>query len=113
MCREKQKELVVKHLTIGSPLRVQGKVKKGFGDAFRNRITPACAGKSKSLVISGKQIKDHPCVCREKYSQKPLVWNALGSPLRVQGKEKAIGIYLKNCRITPACAGKSLSFSIV
>ena len=46
VCREKFKKVSFILSGIGSPLRVQGKVKKLSDTEIKNRITPACAGKS-------------------------------------------------------------------
>ena len=46
VCREKGVAIAFSAFFGGSPLRVQGKVKKCTNDNQHNRITPACAGKS-------------------------------------------------------------------
>ena len=46
VCREKFPKNCSCKPSLGSPLRVQGKVYAEFGDGTRERITPACAGKS-------------------------------------------------------------------
>ncbi len=93
----------------GSPLRVQGKVKQMIDKEQRFRITPACAGKSVRAVVKKRTDKDHPCVCREKYTAFVRVMRCVGSPLRVQGKAVTAAIDTDRYRITPACAGKSCS----
>ena len=56
----------------GSPLRVQGKVDSLFSLAY-------------FFLFSFSE--DHPCVCREKHNIADVKINAVGSPLRVQGKD--------------------------
>ena len=71
------------------------------------RITPACAGKSLIVFDEFITYKDHPCVCREKLLYCGILLLMIGSPLRVQGKEKGNKNESICSRITPACAGKS------
>ena len=75
-------------------------------------ITPACAGKSVPALSSGLRRWDHPRVCGEKYSYVAGYVTKKGSPPRVRGK--VLFCYQPCIRlgITPACAGKSLSFRI-
>ena len=74
---------------VGSPPHVRGKVGRTLYLVAGERITPAYAGKSQcnSSCTAGKW--DHPRVCGEKPRQ-----DSVGA---LEG------------RITPACAGKSLS----
>ena len=66
VCREKWRELVVPKTSLGSPLRVQGKVLMCMERFYDNRITPACAGKRSSTICFCPFHQDHPSVCREK-----------------------------------------------
>ena len=73
---------------------MQGKDFVYFCAKNADRITPACAGKSMSLCFCLVVFRDHPCVCREKLNIDLFYKLLLGSPLRVQGKDKQkIGIY--------------------
>ena len=97
----------------GSPPRVRGKpfYKPLSGDD--ERITPACAGKTRlntDLVLAAK---DHPRVCGENYAVIQLAIGKLGSPPRVRGKLKGLINDGVAQRITPACAGKTLSLELV
>ena len=92
MCREKIIHSVKLTIYIGSPLRVQGKVRPPLPDAYNNRITPACAGKRKTVMSAGSKEEDHPCVCREKRIVGLLGVYLLGSPLRVQGKAPKVSL---------------------
>ena len=49
----------------GSPPRVRGKLKKGAEELVGERITPACAGKTRMSRIKRSCIEDHPRVCGE------------------------------------------------
>ncbi len=74
-----------------------------------SRITPACAGNS---IISSKTSyvsKDHPRVCGEQHTRYYGFHRCLGSPPRVRGTVILILILILILRITPACAGNSLT----
>ena len=112
MCREKAPAEEQLYTLKGSPLRVQGKVLFGVGRSVEPRITPACAGKSCEVVSINEVAQDHPCVCREKPASTVIVRSGSGSPLRVQGKVQLEQFLHEICRITPACAGKSIIRSL-
>ncbi len=86
---------------------MQGKVVYRVLPCHRHRITPACAGKSSKMADNQEDLKDHPCVCREKDEYKFVEDQRVGSPLRVQGKVDYARFPHPSDRITPACAGKS------
>ena len=71
-------------------------------------ITPACAGKSGTSCISVRTARDHPRVCGEKLKSFANAVELEGSPPRVRGKVNNGTSRNYGCRITPACAGKSL-----
>ena len=54
-------------------------------------------------------MKDHPRVCGEKRTFTIILPPAAGSPPRVRGKGGKLEIRAFLHRITPACAGKSIS----
>ena len=71
------------------------------------RITPACAGNSRSLYRSGRYCQDHPRVCGEQ-RQCPMPCTPLkGSPPRVRGTVAKSSLLRCHLGITPACAGNS------
>ena len=77
-----------------------------------SRITPACAGKTPLIKDLLTKSWDHPRVCGKNYRFLVVAIHLVGSPPRVREKltkPKAKGTGL---RITPACAGKTLSESI-
>ena len=71
------------------------------------RITPACAGKSKVELSGQRSLRDHPRVCGEKLLATFALARCSGSPPRVRGKEWFRDENLQQPGITPACAGKS------
>ena len=75
------------------------------------RITPACAGKRDVVRRTSGLFRDHPRVCGEKRQCQEDGDNVHGSPPRVRGKAMVYFIVSLWSRITPACAGKSQSFS--
>ena len=97
----------------GSPPRVRGKV--GFIVLVQTAIgiTPACAGKRKLIVRSPLVLLDHPRVCGEKLSTRFTPICTCGSPPRVRGKATSQRLAACRHRITPACAGKRLSQSVI
>ena len=86
VCGEKLFYLNNSLVVLGSPPRVRGKVQQTTITLYLCRITPACAGKSKTWNTAGKQRWDHPRVCGEKKVLKPMQTAWSGSPPRVRGK---------------------------
>ena len=109
MCGEKFFKIASFHIVKGSPPRVRGKAEKAANDENAERITPACAGKRHRQRIASQAGKDHPRVCGEKTLTKWSHWIIAGSPPRVRGKGAFHKYPERFARITPACAGKSLS----
>ena len=72
-------------------------------------ITPACAGRTRTSNLVTVVNKDHPRVCGKDLTIFLTSCSALGSPPRV--REGPGGSAEKNFegRITPACAGRTLS----
>ena len=93
----------------GSPPRVRGKhlPRKTLGTG--SRITPACAGKTMNALTITLRSTDHPRVCGENDYEPFHYWISGGSPPRVRGKQNVEEIQDWGPRITPACAGKTLS----
>ena len=108
MCGEKRPPVLSHELHTGSPPRVRGKVLSAVILYQGDRITPACAGKSRA---GGKRCgggKDHPRVCGEKGQLLLRHSSESGSPPRVRGKAGCKFEDMAVLRITPACAGKRL-----
>ncbi len=76
---------VIKSLK-GSPPRVRGKVFGAHVIHAVGRITPACAGKSRSDPRCSLLPRDHPRVCGEKGFFPAVIKSLKGSPPRVRGK---------------------------
>ena len=91
----------------GSPPRVRGKHWDKAWNGLKERITPACAGKTVGGWSARRWQQDHPRVCGENHPRTKLVNNFLGSPPRVRGKPSTGERIQTAERITPACAGKT------
>ena len=72
-------------------------------------ITPACAGKTRFRMQAASSNRDHPRVCGENLPVCYVLRGCVGSPPRVRGKQRRAGRRDAQRRITPACAGKTLS----
>ena len=113
VCGEKTDGHIPQCAYLGSPPRMRGKANWRRMFAGEQGITPAYAGKSDVPVFVRGHVWDHPRVCGEK-SFHSLDESALpGSPPRVRGKASFFGIFCPGVRITPACAGKSLTQSLL
>ena len=86
---------------------MRGKANFGQPRRIAFRITPAYAGKRRSLLRKTAERRDHPRVCGEKSDFAVIAFPVLGSPPRMRGKEKKDSITHSKKRITPAYAGKS------
>ena len=74
---------------------------------IKTRITPACAGKTRSSDRKRATTTDHPRVCGENRAYCAGYASASGSPPRVRGKRLYLTKIVTERRITPACAGKT------
>ena len=109
MCGEKEDALPVLPTDSGSPPHVRGKDCRPQRCRVSGRITPACAGKRGAGTLSSRRSGDHPRMCGEKSYTLSGMKNQHGSPPHVRGKGAAPVNGRKRARITPACAGKSLT----
>ena len=94
----------------GSPPPMRGKVDEVHEMKDNVRITPAYAGKRISMRAGRFPTWDHPRLCGEKAGKYISNSPASGSPPPMRGKvhtELHCGIFV---RITPAYAGKSVSY---
>ena len=94
-------------LDKGSPPRVRGKQTLHPLQSHPQRITPACAGKTGSVISFNESRKDHPRVCGENVHRSAGLLRDSGSPPRVRGKPATYNSNQIRMRITPACAGKT------
>ena len=109
VCGEQDGQRRVTLANRGSPPRVRGTAHSLAADQQIPRITPACAGNRiqgvEKLVVGW----DHPRVCGEqsRWTMCPR-WPG-GSPPRVRGTVQISVHLVERHRITPACAGNSIS----
>ena len=109
MCGENPPLCRSRGISRGSPPRVRGKHDKVRGGAGDVGITPACAGKTRFRMQAASSNRDHPRVCGENLPVCYVLRGCVGSPPRVRGKQRRAGRRDAQRRITPACAGKTLS----
>ena len=98
---------------LGSPPHARGKgftVLKGIA---ANGITPACAGKSEPLRACPARRRDHPRMRGEKVYPNDNMTRSTGSPPHARGKVRKALIDHGLVGITPACAGKSVTCSLI
>ena len=72
--------------SAGSPPRARGKESLKRVILVDHRITPACAGKSRTCGSSQGPRRDHPRVRGEKREGRQAIPLAAGSPPRARGK---------------------------
>ena len=73
------------------------------------RITPACAGTTCRDTCRNNWHEDHPRVCGNHFRKCPLLKDGVGSPPRVREPLVASAFVDDLFRITPACAGTTIS----
>ena len=98
---------------IGSPPHARGKALGKQHTVAQHRITPACAGKRKTLYKIITRTADHPRMRGEKYLDYIIHHFNVGSPPHARGKVKEDKLPFRLDRITPACAGKSVRQAVV
>ena len=92
----------------GSPPQVRGKHRQRTDLLLLCRITPAGAGKTFCLRTVAPPRRDHPRRCGENVLFSFLLPMMLGSPPQMRGKLESIAPFVKDMRITPADAGKTI-----
>ena len=90
----------------GSPPRVRGKRSVRRAISGKQRITPACAGKTGILTRSLVRSQDHPRVCGENHGQPDEGIRGEGSPPRVRGKLRRGGLNGR-CKDHPRVCGEN------
>ena len=111
VCGEKRRVRSWRALLLGSPPRMRGKVVLRSENPLCRGITPAYAGKRRSIGRLSQPTRDHPRVCGEKCSSVRSASHRRGSPPRVRGKVCDLTIIRVHHGITPAYAGKRLKRS--
>mgnify|MGYP001010101237 CR=1 FL=1 len=91
----------------GSPPRVRERRRQKSGRLHGTRITPACAGKTKTVKDSTHKKEDHPRVCGKDSDPCTKSLRISGSPPRVRERLTVHTLSDHAPRITPACAGKT------
>ena len=110
LCGEKALPASVLPCKTGSPPPVRGKARREVLTMSEGRITPACAGKSRLRRPLPLPIRDHPRLCGEKLLRSAGDGCFQGSPPPVRGKAGSSLQPILTLRITPACAGKSVTY---
>ena len=106
LCGEKHNARINRTGHVGSPPPMRGKAAFPWQKVQSRRITPAYAGKSRSIYEVGIPYQDHPRLCGEKTAPDLSLIRGIGSPPPMRGKD---AWYMGGCvsvRITPAYAGK-------
>ena len=107
MCGEKLSISSAHISQTGSPPHVRGKGPCVVYSVCKERITPACAGKSRACARGLTRARDHPRMCGEKICKKGGRREKSRSPPHVRGKDEFLPVLPQDSGITPACAGKS------
>ena len=95
---------------VGSPPHARGKFKGGYNRPLISGITPACAGKIGGRGTGRPPPWDHPRMRGENIAGIKATQKALGSPPHARGKFVGRQFLPLPPGITPACAGKILTF---
>ena len=90
----------------GSPPHGRGKVLPCPALPYVSRITPAWAGKSRSILEFVLASQDHPHTCGEKTFIGLVLKHQIGSPPHGRGKVRQVGGFDGVAGITPTRAGK-------
>ena len=91
----------------GSSPHARGKDINSFFWVIAARIIPACAGKRIYDSFGDNKPQDHPRMRGEKWSRSSTMLMYLGSSPHARGKVRDGRRIVLQCRIIPACAGKS------
>ena len=97
--------------TPGSSPRVRGKRELGARHGHRDRLIPACAGKTAPAKSPARSRRAHPHVCGENAAQKLGPGVLKGSSPRVRGKQRRRQPPRGRRGLIPACAGKTDHFN--
>ena len=108
MCGKNPSKVFHAFVESGSPPRVREKPNLVKVTKSNARITPACAGKTRTIQPFAELVRDHPRVCGKNLTLNISVLDSLGSPPRVREKLSDSNIQRMKAGITPACAGKTL-----
>ena len=91
----------------GSSPRVRGKLRSARRAPARERLIPACAGKTRSPGLQARALRAHPRVCGENVTWSASRVTNAGSSPRVRGKRSEHRCQFVVLGLIPACAGKT------
>ena len=91
----------------GSPPHARGRHPRRRLNLIKHRITPACAGKTLPNEFEVFVNLDHPRMRGEDDDRRRRRGHDAGSPPHARGRPRPCLHCKQNCRITPACAGKT------
>ena len=106
-CGENYRGFVRGCTAVGSPPQVRGKPSDRTQAVIRPGITPAGAGKTRSLANTDLSLTDHPRRCGENCRKNACGTQFRGSPPQVRGKPLHLCGGSNPHGITPAGAGKT------
>ena len=92
---------------LGSPPHARGRLGSEALADFKDRITPACAGKTPTRREMDLTVTDHPRMRGEDAEKALADMRGEGSPPHARGRRAAPTASRDFARITPACAGKT------
>ena len=102
---------IFKHVS-GSPPHARG-AENSMGRSLQALgITPACAGSSYRWYLKCCHEWDHPRMRGEQFTRLAKPFRDQGSPPHARGAVMVVCLVSGLFRITPACAGSSLNFSL-
>ena len=112
-CGENTHPASLFRLFPGSPPHLRGKLQENSRDLEDSGITPAPAGKTVVALGTVSGTQDHPRTCGENVGLIPSGLYTLGSPPHLRGKLLMEQLRSLPPRITPAPAGKTLTFLVI
>ena len=107
-CGEKAFCTACRSFSVGSPPHMRGKITQKDECGYYLGITPAHAGKRKTVLWVRPSRRDHPRTCGEKCNTIANDIYQQGSPPHMRGKGIRDQLEAEETGITPAHAGKRL-----
>ena len=107
MCGKDGNSAFCRWKSAGSPPRVREGLLANYEACERNRITPACAGRTHPRCGRIRSIWDHPRVCGKDTLYRKSKNARKGSPPRVREGLSPTRRHSYHRRIPPACAGRT------
>ena len=99
----------VRRADRGSPPHVRERPDSLLNGFMHQGITPACAGKTKIKTSQRHRDWDHPRMCGKDCLISSISSAETGSPPHVRERLSLLTQPFGCCRITPACAGKTIA----